>query len=195
MELTSVLGVSMKKATEVIDCVLKNMSGLETERLPSVSTCKNVTLEARHVSLQQIKSRLIEEDNLTLTTDGTSKLGHKFGTAGVCFSDGTRLHIGLREQASGSAQCTFDTIVEMVHDVVNTVHVEDDRGGLSDRIFSKITNLVGDRASTEKKFNEILSQYRMQILPEIVDGYTQLPNSEKSKLAVVNELFCRNACH
>ena len=38
---------------------------------------------------------------------------HKFETAGVCFS---------AEQASGSAQCPFHTIVEMVHDVVNTVY-------------------------------------------------------------------------
>lgn len=190
MELTSALGVSVNKATEVMDCVLKNMAGLYTERLPSVSTCKNVTLEARHVSLQQIQGRLMQEDNLTLTTDGTNKLGHKYGTAGICFSDGTRLHLGLREQASGSAQCTFDTIVEMVHDVINTVNVEGDRDKLANHIFSKITNLVGDRASTEKKFNEILSQYRMQILPDIVEGYAQLPDSEKSKLAVVNELFC-----
>lgn len=71
------------------------------------------------MSLQQIQDRMMHENEVTLTTDGTSKLGHKYGTAGFCFKDSSRLHLCLRQQASSSAQCTFDTIVELVQDVVS----------------------------------------------------------------------------
>lgn len=87
-------------------------------------TCKNITLEARQVSLQQIQDRMMHENEVTLTTDGTSKLGHKYRTAGFCFKESSRLHLGLRQQASGSVQCTFDTIVEMVEDFVNSGKTE-----------------------------------------------------------------------
>ena len=30
------------------------------------------------------------------------------------------LHLGVTEQASGSAQCTFDTVREMTYDVVSS---------------------------------------------------------------------------
>ncbi|MGH0147156.1 UNVERIFIED_CONTAM: hypothetical protein FKN15_069937 [Acipenser sinensis] len=104
--------------------------------------------------------------------------------------DGTRMHLGLREQASGSAQCTFNTVREMVQDVVKSGGGALNADRCEKEIFTKIANFVVDRASTEKKFNEILSQYRTDILPDIVEGFNEFSETEKTRLSLLNELFC-----
>lgn len=55
MELTCALGVSSNKAPQAIDCVVENMAEMQIDRLSSISPCKNITLVARQVSLQQIQ--------------------------------------------------------------------------------------------------------------------------------------------
>ena len=189
MDLITTMGVSSTKASEVVKVVLQRLGRSKIGRLPSQSFCKYMVLEARQVSLQHLQSTLLSENNLTLCTDATSKFGHKYGTAGIFLKDGTRLHLGVREQASGSAQCTFDTVREMIHDVVSSGGEEVSDFCEKD-IFSKIKNLMSDRASTEKRFNEILAQYRASILPDIVEDFDQCSEVEKARLCVVNELFC-----
>ncbi|KAK1164668.1 hypothetical protein AOXY_G15031 [Acipenser oxyrinchus oxyrinchus] len=79
----------------------------------------------------------------------------------------------------------------MVQDIVTSQGVDLDKAEHREKeIFIKITNLLSDRASTEKKFNSILSQYRSKILPDIVDGFTEYSETEQAKLSLVNELFC-----
>ncbi|MBN3312970.1 SPIN4 protein, partial [Atractosteus spatula] len=190
MDLVANMGVSARKASQIVRLVLDKLVGIQVDRLPGESFCKYLVLEARQVSLQHLKEKLLQESNLTLATDGTTKYGHKYGTAGISFQDGSRMHLGLREQASGSAQCIFDTVREMVKDVVNSGSRDSDTTRSEKEIFCKITNLIGDRASTEKKFNEILAQYRTDILPEIVDGFDDLSETDKARIGVINELFC-----
>jgi len=181
MDLITTMGVSSTKASEVVKVVLQKLGRSKIGRLPSQSFCKYMVLEARQVSLQHLQSTLLSENNLTLCTDATSKFGHKYGTAGIFLKDGTRLHLGVREQASGSAQCTFDTVREMIHDVVSSGGEEVSDFCEKD-IFSKIKNLMSDRASTEKRFNEILAQYRASILPDIVEDFDQCSEVEKARL-------------
>lgn len=50
-------------------------------------------------------------------------------------------------------------------------------------IFTKITKLMSDKASVEKTFNEILSQFRSNILPDIVDWLKDLNDTEKARLS------------
>lgn len=44
--------------------------------------------------------------------------------------------------------------------------------------------------ATQKRFNEILAQYRANILPDIVENIDQCSEAEKASPGVVNELFC-----
>lgn len=42
---------------------------------------------------------------------------------------------------------------------------------------------MSDKASVEKTFNEILSQFRSNILPDIVDWLKDLDDTEKARLS------------
>lgn len=128
MDLVCSMGVSSNKASEVVKIVLEKLAHVETDRLPSASFCKYMAYEARVVSYQHLRDALLVEEDITLGTDGTSKFGHKYSTAGVVLKVGTRLHLGLREQSSGSAQCTFETVQEMIQDIVGSEVVEVELG-------------------------------------------------------------------
>uniref|UniRef100_W5MZG7 Uncharacterized protein n=1 Tax=Lepisosteus oculatus TaxID=7918 RepID=W5MZG7_LEPOC len=191
MDLVANMGVSCSKVSQVVRTVLEKLAGMKVDRLPKGSICKTMVLEARHVALQHVKETISKETDVTLCTDSTTKFGHKYSTAGIFLKDRTRLNIGLREQASGSAMDLFNVVKEMVQDIVRSPGVDIDKTDhLEKEVFVKISNLFGDRANTEKKFNTILSDYRSKILPNIVERFVNYSESEKAKLSLVNELFC-----
>lgn len=43
---------------------------------------------------------------------------------------------------------------------------------------------------SEKKFQQILAEYRSDILPLVVEEYDTMSHSEKTMMSVVNELLC-----
>lgn len=39
---------------------------------------------------------------------------------------------------------------------------------------------MSDRASTEKAFNRLLEEYRLEILPQVIDGWADMDKEEKN---------------
>lgn len=56
-------------------------------------------------------------------------------------------------------------------------------------LLSNIKSTMSDRASTEKHFNKLLEEYRMTVLPDIIDNYHQLSNEEHKLCGQINNFF------
>ena len=64
---------------------------------------------------------------------------------------------------------------------------------VSDRVkdvVARMKNTMGDRAVTEKKFNVLLSEFRREILPEVVNGWNEMSEDEQEKCGRMNNFFC-----
>ena len=57
---------------------------------------------------------------------------------------------------------------------------------VSAKIFQKIKNTMSDRHTAEKLFCEILSDYRADILPEVVSEWEQMCEAEREQLTRMN---------
>ena len=73
----------------------------------------------------------------------------------------------------GSAQCTLDTL-KLILSEIDVVAGE--RSGNS--ILANIKNTMSDRHIVEKNFNELLEGYRSEVLPSIVEGWSDLSPDE-----------------
>ena len=49
---------------------------------------------------------------------------------------------------------------------------------------------MSDRHAAEKLFNELLADYRSEILPDIVSGWAEASETEKEQLTRMNNFFC-----
>ena len=99
-------GLSCQNIEKVIKIVLKELVGVDVERLPKSTFAKVMLLEARGLAQIHVASELSSTENSfnTLHSDGTSKHGRGFTTYDIHKSDGKVLVTGLRELASGDAE-------------------------------------------------------------------------------------------
>ena len=49
---------------------------------------------------------------------------------------------------------------------------------------------MSDRHAAEKLFSDVLSEYLVEILPDVVDGWSDMSNTEKEQLVRMNNFFC-----
>ena len=89
---------------------------------------------------------------------------------------------------SGSSQITLDTLKEILDDL-DTVHIELGRTKISSKILGRLKNTMSDRHSAEKLFNDILADYRAEVLPEVINGWSGLEQSERDQITWMNNFF------
>ena len=137
---------------------------------------------------KQLDSTLPEKENTTLYTDETSKGGHRYGGFALSDSDGNYALLGLREMSTKSAQDTLSTFKDILQDISESQeHSENDT---SLKILRNIQNTMSDRASTELKFNDLLQDYRKDILPIVIDNFDQLDDKTRTSVERLNNFFC-----
>ena len=49
---------------------------------------------------------------------------------------------------------------------------------------------MSDRAATEKAFNDLLSQYRSEILPTVIQEWEQLSDEERQSMSRMYNFYC-----
>ena len=90
---------------------------------------------------------------------------------------------------SGSAQTTLDTLLEILDDL-DVVRKEIGESSVSSKIVSKLKNTMSDRHAAEKLFSTILSEYRANILPDVMNGWGEMTNGEREQVTRMNNFFC-----
>ena len=167
------------------------LAGIECERLPQHTAINNILAEAHAVAQLQLTETLTQEgQHNVLHTDGTSKFGHKYASYQIATEQDTYT-LGIRETASGSAQTTLDTLQEILDDLTCAAAAEKGAGTETGKIIlSKIKNTMSDRAATEKAFNDLLSHYRSEILPTVIEEWEQLSNEERQSMSRMYNFYC-----
>lgn len=67
----------------------------------------------------------------------------------------------MREVASGSAQSMLNKMKETLDDL--SVSASTGNTQVAGEIVARIKSTMSDRASTEKSFNELLAEYRVEV--------------------------------
>ena len=128
----------------------------------------------------QLGEELIKSDcPLTLQTDGTTKVGDHFATYDVkTATDEQPYTLGLHHIFSGSAIDTLDTFKEILEDIDN-VQKAIGKDAVSSELVVKIKNTISDRHSAEKKFNDLLRNYRTDLLLTVIENWDKMTSEEK----------------
>ena len=184
------LNVGIKRVAPIITAVLKNLTDLSVDRLPSKSLLCNMMVECLTLAHAQLGEELSHDDksNYTIQSDGTTKFGEHYGTFDIA-TDETTYILGIRHVFSGSAQDTLDTLKEILEDL-DLVQAKLQSANVSSKIIIKLKNSMSDRHAAEKHFNQLLSEYRSDILPDVFTGWSSLEQKEKEQIIRMNNFFC-----
>ena len=185
------LNVGVRNVRSIIQSVLNNIAHKSVGRLPSHGLTCQMIIESLTAAQAQLGQELLKSDcPLTIQTDGTTKHGDHFATYDISTSkDEQPYTLGLRHIFSGSAMDTMDTFKEILQDIDN-VQKAIGKDAVSSEMVAKIKNTMSDRHSAEKKFNHLLHDYRMDLLPDVVENWNKMTNEEKETLTRMNNFFC-----
>ena len=123
-----------------------------------------------------------------LQTDGTTKFGEHYATYDIRVPEATYT-LGLRHVFSGSAQNTLETLKEILDDI-DSVQLALGKQAASSKIVAKLKNTMSDHHTAEKLFNEVLEDFRAEILPTVAANWEQMTEIEREQLTCMNNFFC-----
>ena len=189
------MGVSAENCEKVVREVLEEMAGVTVGRLPKETFARSMYLEARRMAQMQVNEELVDkwnEESRTLLSDGTSKWHHKYLTYQIKKDDGKCLVLGMREVAGGDAETQLNVLKEVMKEVVASESCSPDQANSSsnNKIIASIRNLMSDRCGMQKKFNDLMADYRKERVPEVIADWTEMSREEKTKLLKMNDFFC-----
>ena len=171
----------------VINAVM-SLAGRKASDMPCKSTVIDWNIMRLIIAQRQIAEEVPSKKHLGLLSDETSKFGRKFEGFHVSDSEGKMYVLGLRNMATKSGQDTLTTFQQILRDVEDTLGESGTLAGKT--ILSNISCTMSDRAATQVKFNELLEQYRADILPITVKNYDSLSDTEKLSLGKLCNFFC-----
>lgn len=90
----------------------------------------------------------------------------------------------------GTASTQLDTMKEELVDIANTGK-EGNGNAFVEKIVSSVKNVMSDRCTVQNRFND-LAKYMSDIFPNVVQGWSELCETEQTKLSKMNDFFCGN---
>ena len=181
--------VGINHVSPVIRIVLATLTSMTIDRLPSPAKMSTFLAESRQLVMTQIGEQLLSEENLTLHRDGTTKQGQKYYGAQIA-SESQVLNIGLTAMKSGSAQHSMDVLLTIFQDIEKACHTAGATNPVCNTLISKIKNTMTDRSIVEKNVNDLLKQFRSEVIPSVVTDWENLPEDVKTEATKMNNFFC-----
>ena len=178
------LNVGVRNVEPVIRSVLRNVAGVDVDRLPKYSTLVGMFSEMKVLAYQQLAEELTEYEHTTLHSDGTTKFGHHYGSFQIS-TEKSAYTLGLMEMVSGSSKNSLDCLKEILSGIDKV-----SSGDAGKKILAKIKNTMSDRHVVEKCFNTLLEEYRVEVLPCIIENWDELSDTERAKMSNMNSFFC-----
>ena len=75
-------------------------------------------------------------------------------------------------------------------DDIDSVQLAIGKNAVSGKIVSKLKNTMSDRHSAEKLFNEMLQDYRSEILPTIAENWNEMTEIKNEQFFLWPPLYC-----
>ena len=182
------MNVGVWNIKPVIRCVL----ALAEKRLsdyPSVALCSQLLVELKAVSSLHVADALTEGGSFnTLHSDGTTKFGNKYGSYQIASATNV-FSVGLVDMKSGTTQHTMDMLKEVLSDI-DSLAAKAGKMNAGAKILASVKNTMSDSSSVQKNFNGLVEAYRAEILPTVVEGWTDLSADQQAQMLQMNNFFC-----
>ena len=128
--------------------------------------------------------------NVTLHTDGISKLGHHYSGALVTV-EGRSYSMSIDEIASGSADNYFNSVIDAFTDCERLMqYMSPTVSVISRKLIGSCKNLMSDKHVVGAKFATQFEETRRECLPSIIERWDELDQSEKDVLSKINRFHC-----
>ena len=181
--------VSAHQVSNVIEICLDLVGEKPNHELPSESTAQKINLQSGVISSMQIREELPAKENLTLPTDEASHYGRKYATFNITGPDSKLYILGLRDLLTKGGKDTLDVFKDILSDL-DKVYYKPEIGDVSQDILFHLRNVMSDRASSEKKFGELLEDYRREVLPKVKKDWNELAGEVQEKIAKMHFFYC-----
>ena len=163
MQLQSDCNVPAGKCSSVIKVVADGLFGVKYEPsdLPCLQTAVNIADEGHVLSKVQAAEQMLEVDNFTLHTDGTSRGGKKIMGYQITLDDGDSISLGFSTLATEDASTVLDVTVDLLKETTDLYceGKEEDKDHTFRTLLSKLTSVMTDRAAVMKSFDEKLLSF------------------------------------
>ena len=182
------MNVGLRNIESIIRSVLNKVAQKSIGRLPSYALASQMLAESLVVAQAQLAEKLATSHCSTIHSDGTTKFGEHYGAVEVSTKSGTYT-VGIRNMFSVSAQNTLDVFKEILEDI-DEINRSLGRDSALAKIVASIKNTMSDRHVVEKNFNELLENYRSEVLPIAIEDWATLSEVEKVQMQRMNNFFC-----
>ncbi|CAC5424213.1 unnamed protein product [Mytilus coruscus] len=110
----------------------------------------------------------------------------------ACDSEGNDWVLGLRDIETKSANDTLKVFNQILSDLDDASRLDDNYTSRS--IVSHIVATMSDRAATELKFNNLLSDFRKETLPLAIENHDDFTDDENKSMENLCNFFLWAAC-
>ena len=165
MQLQSDCNVSAGKCSTVIQVVARHSFGVEdkNEDLPSLQTSINICVEGHALTKMQVAEKLLQANNFTLHTDGTSRGGKKIVGHQVSLDSGESLSLGFSTVASEDAATMLEITIGLLQDITDLYcegeETEAEGRDVFHQLLARLTSVMTDRITTMKCFDAKLLDF------------------------------------
>jgi hypothetical protein len=144
------------------------------------------------LSQKQLGDEFANKENTCLLSDETSKYGHKYQGMHAANSEGMIRALGIWEMTTKFGQ----SVPSVLEDILGDNEQESvDSEGVSKEILLNISSALSDRASTLLKFNELLKEFRGNILKgKMAEIWEHLSACEQQSLSRLSNYFVHSTC-
>ena len=169
----------VRNIVPVIKAVMGSLAHKSLDRLPSRALLCQMMVECLTLAHAQLGEELSNEerDYYALQTDGTTKYGEHFATYNVATADGI-----IQSWSPSRLFRICSGLSHHLEEIMEDLDIVQNKLGtstVSSKIVSKLKNAMSDCHAAEKPFNELLSEYRVGILPDVVEGWSNMNDTEK----------------
>ena len=199
MELLS-MNISMNKVNDVIKTVLKKLAGKDIERLPTKAVHSRLLVEAKFIADVQVgKAMLANVDPTsilgnTLHGDGTSKYHRHYQDFEVTTPAGQTYSIGLLELGKQDTEAIVDAFKFRIQEIASALSDSQQETEIAVKVAKLVTsvkNTMSDQGPTNAPFNEQLETIRTELLPQVVDNWSNLDEDTRDKLKEMGNFYCK----
>eukprot|EP00058_Branchiostoma_floridae_P022005 XP_002607495.1 hypothetical protein BRAFLDRAFT_69926 [Branchiostoma floridae] len=162
---------------------------VKKEDLPGVTFCQILREEAGIVSSVQIDEELAASKDPTIHSDGTSKDGIKYNGYQLTTGKGQHRTAGILKMSSGQSAEQLEGLqftLKKLAMISNSRHHHPCQA-----VTVQNQEHHGDDVASQKHFNELLEEYRAEILPDVIDGREDLSAEVQQNISAMNHMYCQ----
>ncbi|XP_066285548.1 uncharacterized protein [Branchiostoma lanceolatum] len=192
MKLMTDLNVASCNASKIVHSVLKTIGGfaIELEQLPGKTFCQLVREEANLASTLHAAYTVAKATNVSLQSDGTSRDGKKVVGFQANTSKQKTFTLGVPQVPTGESSEQLDAFKFIINKLASLTSAPENTHQKSKELVAKFKNTMADGAASQKMFNRLVQAYREEVLPDVVQNWSELDEATKQQMTSMNHLYC-----